>query len=134
MEADYVLIYASLIIILGLLVSSFHLDMGSDVTELLVAIAEASQRPGTALKVRLLLGEGASIACNENKITVRKAVISQGVIRLYRSYGIGSGDSQSISLTIKINNFRMDGGYIYILKIESTPNRVNVKIVELRKI
>ena len=134
MEADYVLIYASLIIILGLLVSSFHLDMGSDVTELLVAIAEASQRPGTVLKVRLLLGRGASVYCDGSKITVRKAVIPRDVVRLYQSYGIGDGDGLSINLRIYVNSFSLDGGYIYTILIESTPTGVIVKPLETHKI
>ena len=134
MEADYVLTYTALIIILGLLVTSFNINTGSDVTEFLVAIAEASQKPGSVLKVRVLLGERALVACDGHTIRVRKPVIPQDVIRLYRSYGIGDGDSQSITLSININRFRMDGGYIYTVRIESTPTGVKVKILEACKI
>lgn len=134
MEADYVLTYTALMIILGLLVSSFNIYTGSDVTELLVAIAEASQKPGSVLKVRVLLGEGASISCDGHTIRVRKAVIPQDVIRLYRSYGIGDGDGQSITLSIDINGFSLDGGYVYTVRIESTPTGVRVKPLEARKI
>ena len=134
MEADYVLTYTALMIILGLLVSSFNIYTGSDVTEFLVAIAEASQKPGSVLEVRVLLGEGASITCDGRRITVKNAVIPRDVIRLYRSYVIGDGDGKSITLSININRFRMDGGYIYTVKIESNPIGVKVKILEARKI
>ena len=134
MEADYVLTYTALMIILGLLVSSFNIYTGSDVTEFLVAIAEASQKPGSVLEVRVLLGEGASITCDGRRITVKNAVIPRDVIKLYRSYGIGDGDSGSITLSMDINSFRMDGGYIYTVLIESTPSKIIVKIAETRKI
>lgn len=134
MEADYVLTYTALIIVLALLVSSFRIDTGSDVTELLVAVAEASRHPGTVLKVRLLLAEGAGISCDGSTIRVRRTVIPQDVIRIYRSYGIGDGDGQSITLNIDLNRFSLDGGYIYTIQVESTPTSVRVKPLEARKI
>jgi len=43
-------------------------------------------------------------------------------------------DSSSITLTISINEFSLDGGYAYTVQVEAIPIGVRIRILEARKI
>lgn len=132
---DYVVVYAALVVMLALAITLSGIPSPrSNVPEFLAQLAVAARAPGTVLRVRVFLPESVRVEASGHSLTLRGEVIPKSIDRLYRGLGLGNATDSTLHTSFQLGGFRLDGGYVYVIRVASSPGRVDVEVLEARRI
>ena len=132
---DYVVVYAALVVMLALAITLSGIPSPrSNVPEFLAQLAVAAEHPGTVLRVRVFLPEDVGVEASDRALTLRGEVIPKSIDRLYRGLGLGNATDSTLHTSFQLGGFRLDGGYVYVVRVSSRPGRVEVEVLEARRV
>ena len=136
MELDFVVAYTVLAVALVVALSVASIPSpGHNLQEFLTQVAVAASHPGTVLRARLVLPPGVAVEASGDTLVVRGAAVPPSAAALYEELGVGEmASGHELRLNFTLSMPRLSGGYVYALRVHSSPGRVAVEVVSARRL